>query len=274
VNFTREPIVETVVSPREGCKLVIRSSKSAGQEEYLVDAIEIVRFGSALFFRSLERPKSFILPVSDYEVMEVRETRVVLKHAVLGEKPSRPEKRKRDDRKEGREANRPEAKDQEAKKPEAKKEEASGDEPKPKRRRQRRRKRDDGSAPAEEGATPAQAEQGAQTEAQAEAPAPVAKPEGEKLPSTLLPPPTTLISESIGHYKKLMTEAEAEGPIEKSDAGEPVSTKIEQPALVPPGAEAQTDEAAKGLGVFSAGRFLRRLAGQDKEEGEPTSTED
>jgi hypothetical protein len=80
VNFTREPIIETVVTPREGCKLVVRSSKGNGQEDYLVDAVEVVSFGHSLFFRSLEKPKSFLVPVSDYEVLELRETRMVLKH--------------------------------------------------------------------------------------------------------------------------------------------------------------------------------------------------
>ena len=59
VDFTREPIVETVITPKEGCKLVVRSSKSSGQEEYFVDAVEVVSFGTSFFFRSLERPKSF-----------------------------------------------------------------------------------------------------------------------------------------------------------------------------------------------------------------------
>ncbi len=83
MDFTREPIIETIITPKEGYKLVIRSSKSAGQEEYFVDAVEIVAFGHALFFRSLERPKAFIVPVSDYEVLEVREARMVLKNAGL-----------------------------------------------------------------------------------------------------------------------------------------------------------------------------------------------
>jgi hypothetical protein len=83
VDFTREPIIETIITPKEGCKLVVRSSKSAGQEEYFVEALEVVSFGHALFFRSLERPKAFIVPVSDYEVLEVRETRMVLKNAGL-----------------------------------------------------------------------------------------------------------------------------------------------------------------------------------------------
>lgn len=80
MDFTREPIIETVITPKEGCKLVVRSSKSSGQEEYFVDAVEVVTFGHALFFRSLERPKAFLVPVSDYEILEVREARMVLKN--------------------------------------------------------------------------------------------------------------------------------------------------------------------------------------------------
>lgn len=83
MDFTREPIIETIITPKEGYKLVIRSSKNAGQEEYFVDAVEIVAFGHALFFRSLERPKAFLVPVSDYETVEVREARIVLKNAGL-----------------------------------------------------------------------------------------------------------------------------------------------------------------------------------------------
>lgn len=80
MDFTREPIIETVITPKEGCKLVVRSSKTVGQEEYFVDAVEVVTFGNAIFFRSLERPKAFIVPASDYEVLEVREARIVLKN--------------------------------------------------------------------------------------------------------------------------------------------------------------------------------------------------
>jgi hypothetical protein len=80
VNFTREPIIETVITPREGCKLVVRSSKGASQEDYFVDAVEVVSFGHSFFFRSQERPKSFLVPVSDYEILETKETRMVLKN--------------------------------------------------------------------------------------------------------------------------------------------------------------------------------------------------
>lgn len=80
MDFTREPIIETIITPKDGCKLVIRSSKSGGQEEFFVDAIEVVSFGSSFFYRSLERPKAFLVPASDYEVLEVREARMVLKN--------------------------------------------------------------------------------------------------------------------------------------------------------------------------------------------------
>ncbi|HSX10203.1 MAG TPA: hypothetical protein VLF94_00590 [Chlamydiales bacterium] len=80
MNFTREPIIETVITPREGCKLVVRSSKGVSQEDYFVDAVEVVSFGHSFFFRSQERPKSFLVPVSDYEILELKETRMVLKN--------------------------------------------------------------------------------------------------------------------------------------------------------------------------------------------------
>ena len=81
MNFTREPIIETVITPKDGCKLIVRNTSGDRQEEYSVDAVEVVSFGKSFFFRSLERPKAFLLPVSDYEVIEVKETRVVLKKA-------------------------------------------------------------------------------------------------------------------------------------------------------------------------------------------------
>ncbi len=80
MDFTREPVIQTVITPKEGCKLVVRSSKGLNQEEYFVDAVEVVAFGTAYFFRSIEKPKNFLLPVADYEILEVRETRMVLKH--------------------------------------------------------------------------------------------------------------------------------------------------------------------------------------------------
>lgn len=81
MNFTREPIIETIISPKEGYKLLVRNSKGENFEEYYVDAVEVVSFGRAFFFRSMERPKAFLVPVSDYEILEVKEARVALKNA-------------------------------------------------------------------------------------------------------------------------------------------------------------------------------------------------
>lgn len=79
MDFTREPIVETVITPRDGYKLIVRNSHGQGQEDLFVDAIEVVSFGNSYFYRSLEKPKAFFVPVSDYEILEVREARMVLK---------------------------------------------------------------------------------------------------------------------------------------------------------------------------------------------------
>ncbi|MDN3504782.1 MAG: hypothetical protein P0S95_04310 [Rhabdochlamydiaceae bacterium] len=82
MNFTREPIIETIITPKDGFKLVVTNSKGNG-DEYSVDALEVVSFGDAIFYRSFEKPKAFLLPVSDFEVIEVRETRVALKNVSI-----------------------------------------------------------------------------------------------------------------------------------------------------------------------------------------------
>lgn len=81
MDFTREPIIETIITPKDGYKLVVRSSKGVTQEEYFLEAVQIVSYGNAFFYRSTELPKSFLVPVSDYELIETRETRVALKSA-------------------------------------------------------------------------------------------------------------------------------------------------------------------------------------------------
>ena len=83
MDYTREPIVETIITPKDGYRIAVRSSKVPGQEEYIVEALEVVSFGTTCFFRNLERPKAFMVPASDYEILEVREPRVSLKAASL-----------------------------------------------------------------------------------------------------------------------------------------------------------------------------------------------
>ena len=80
MNFTREPILETIISARDGYKLSLKSSKGSSSEEFLVDAVEVVSFGGSFFYRCLERQKPFFLPANDYEILEVRETRLIIKN--------------------------------------------------------------------------------------------------------------------------------------------------------------------------------------------------
>ncbi|MBA2728096.1 MAG: hypothetical protein H0U49_07995 [Parachlamydiaceae bacterium] len=219
MDFTREPIIETVITPKEGCTLAVRSSKGTGQEEYFVDAVEVVSFGNALFFRSLERPKNFMLPVSDYEILEVRETRLVLKNVGLDrsikiaggrEASLRTANRGPQERTEATVQPPVEVASQPAPlktvqvegaevKPEAKL-----DKKRDRRRNYKRKKgRDDlqDGDKAEEGETPTEKgdqPQDARVEATKDASGGLALP---AVFSSLLPPPSTLISETIARYK-------------------------------------------------------------------------
>ncbi len=190
MDFTREPIIESVITPKEGCKLVVRSSKAASQEEFFVDSVEVVSFGHSLYFRSLERPKSFFVPAGDYEILEVRETRLVLKNVGLDRTikigGGREVKKEREREKE---------KEKEVEAPvEAEAPEVRGDKKRDKRRHSRRRRSKTETLASEE-AREVEAEE-----------APYEEEAIEKAPprqtrSALLPPPSTLISETIARYK-------------------------------------------------------------------------
>ncbi len=198
MHFTREPIIETVITPKEGYKIVIRNSSGSNKEEYTVDAVEVVSFGRSFFFRSLEKPKPFLVPVTDYEVVETRETRVVLKKATVeksikigGGRPSKL---------------RTEAPPQKAE---------EGTEPTPaapnekKKKRVRRRKKVELR----------------ETEPNSEErePPPVIR--------KLLPPPPGLISEKMGRYKVIAEETDKEKPLNTTEIipEPPLSTEGETP---------------------------------------------
>jgi len=188
VNFTREPLIETVITPKEGYKLIVRNSKVGGQEEYFVDAVEVISFGNASFFRSMEKPKCFLVPVSDFEILEARESRMVLKtqSSEKGIKIAG-----------GREAPLKVKEEISSQESEGVSSVVSGEQRSDKRR-ERRRSRKRRKEDFEEG-----------TEEISE-PAPEAKPEEKKFERPgLIPPPSTLISETIVRYKSL---APVEGP--------------------------------------------------------------
>lgn len=202
MNFTREPIIETIISPKEGFKLLVRNSKGENAEEYYVDAVEVVSFGHAFFFRSMERPKAFLVPVSDYEVLEVKEARVALKNVSheksikIGggrEAPMRPVQR--------------EPREQPSEDVPAAAEDTALEtavesrmDRKRDRRRHRRRRGGGGHEDREHNA-----EQKPQEQRDAEAPkAEFAEEEikSASLFSSLIPPPPTLISETLSRYRE------------------------------------------------------------------------
>ena len=82
MNFTREPILETIISAKEGYKLKLKSTKHEGSAEYLVDAIEVVSFGTTFFYRSGEPAHTFFVPAQDFEIEQVRQARLALKAPV------------------------------------------------------------------------------------------------------------------------------------------------------------------------------------------------
>lgn len=249
MDFTREPIIETVITPKEGFKLVVRSSKSSGQEEYFVDAVEVVSFGNSFFFRSLERPKSFLVPATDYELLEVREARMVLKNVGLdrsikigGGRDSAPKQQQREIAPEKTVSEQP------AEQPAEEMAEARLDKRRDKRRHTRRRRgRDEGKEPSEE--TTAEGEpkidlaepvKVAPRESNAAEPLTTSS----SILSSILPPPPTLISDTIARYKEnamfkgafFMKDEEPkqdkpEGELKEKGEADSFQIEIEEPHL-------------------------------------------
>ncbi|MCB1072043.1 MAG: hypothetical protein KDK96_02965 [Chlamydiia bacterium] len=212
MDFTREPLVETVITPKEGFKLIIRATSGTSQEEYAVGAVEVVSFGNCYFFRSLEKPKAFLLPMTEYEVVETREIRTVLKKPQIeksikiggGQKP--PVKKEKED--------------EEAPKEEQKKREK-------KRARKRRPSREEKvEAPKEK----------------KEAPTEKIGEEVLQQRRTLLPPPTSLISDQIDRYKNYLVEQGALLPEEIEEAEEKIEEIPKVEDNTPPSEETPPDE--------------------------------
>jgi len=219
VNFTREPIIETVITPKEGYKLVVRNSKGGSQEEFFVDAVEVISFGSCLFYRSLEKPKCFLVPVNDYEILEVREARMVLKSTSLEKGVKIGGGRESAQRVREKEVELP------IPPPVMAGEEAPAmatSEQKLDKKRERRRFRKKKGKLEGEG------------EGEAEEQHPQEKPQMREIkPSSLIPPPSTLISETLGRRRESVSlEEEIVREETFSDEGE----------LEPPQEQSSDDE--------------------------------
>lgn len=221
MDFTREPIIETVITPKEGCKLVVRSSKSTGQEEYFVDAVEVVSFGHSFFFRSLERPKMFFVPATDYEILEVRETRMVLKNVgldrtikIAGGREGQMRSQQKEQTQEKidssfEEVPSTEKSTEEGETASDKNAEGRIDKKRDRRRHPRRRRgRDASEEESQENADKASGTEGSEgTKSSNIDPNLAQQVVTTSILTSLLPPPPTLISETIASYKDKYKEA-------------------------------------------------------------------
>lgn len=170
MHFTRDPIIETIISARDGHKILIRDIHHV-HDEYYVDMIEVVRIGEGCFYRSQEKPKPFLVPAGHYEIIEVREPRMALKTSLSVDKGVKISAQKEIVKE----------KEEVAAKPEKKRER--------KRTRKKKEKSDDLRAD----------ESVASEEESVEVP--VQKIGIVEERRTLIPPPPTLISETISRYK-------------------------------------------------------------------------
>jgi hypothetical protein len=247
VNFTREPIIETIITPREGYRLIVRSTKHASDEEFTVDAVEVVSFGSALFYRSLEKPHPFLLPVADYQVVEGKESRVVLKNAQFERTikigGGREASFKKETEEESDEQMLPMGLEDESEESTS----GPGQEPGMERKRERRRnrRRRGGHEHRDEQQRPRPEPTAAPSEPRQETPHAVPKePFAAPLFTHLIPPPPNLISDSIQKYKEQQakeppassTAPETAEASQKEGEGEANSisrTLIEPPAFTP-----------------------------------------
>jgi hypothetical protein len=254
VDFTREPVIQTVITPKEGSKLVVRSSKGSNQEEYFVDSVEVVSFGHALFYRSMEKPKSFLVPVTDYEIVEVREARLVLKHVGLDrsikigggrEAAMRPPKEVPLERiPEEKQETLP---DEEVETGTEGKSTPRLDKKRERRRNYRRRRLRDEPGAKEEGSIAEESETSTETSVKEEArngsKSPTsAETEAPAVVRAVIPPPPTLISETLASYREnalfsgafySREDAEKEGADSSSTINEDFKAPLEPPELPP-----------------------------------------
>lgn len=218
MDFTREPIIETVITPKDSYQLVIKNSKSGGAE-HVVDAVEVISFGTTYFLRSLEKPAAFLLPFAEYEITEKKVSKVALKKPQV----------QKTIKIETKDKNSPqEDVDSDIEMEKEKKEEAKADKPKSSRRKKAAAKKAEAKEKREEAKKEVSEEAFSETEKSA--------------PRSLLPPPTTLISDQILRYKDYLQTEEA-APLPESEGKAPISAEEVEGVLLPtPEANEAKDE--------------------------------
>lgn len=82
--FTREPIIQTIISAREGYTICVRSL--ATEEDIAVEVVELVTFDNLGFYRFTEKGNSYLFPIKSYLLVEQRIQGMVLKSSGRKEK--------------------------------------------------------------------------------------------------------------------------------------------------------------------------------------------
>lgn len=258
MDFTREPIIETIITPKDGYWLVIKNSKGSGSE-HVVDAVEVISFGTTYFLRSLEKPAAFLLPFGEYEITEKKITKAALKKPQVQKSIKIDSKDKKTPQ---------EDLDSDLEMEKEQKEEAKAEKSKAGRRK-RAAKKADAKAAKEEIKDAGSKE---------------AKEAKEVTPPSLLPPPTTLISDQILRYKDyLQTEKSAPLSTEHETKSEATSDEVEQILLSSTPENTRVDdkqldvplsvmkEADDFITKAQEDMFNKSLEEADKEEKEPVA---
>lgn len=235
MHFTREPIIETIITPREGNKLLIRSSKGVNTEEFSVEALEVVSFGHAFFYRSLEK-KCFLVPVTDYEVIEVKDTKIVLKNIQLEKSIKIGGGKEAAAKKHSEHETKTDASD-ETKQPEPVEQENRSDRKRDRRRNRRKRGGEDKNhrqsqeLPSVETSQDLPKSSGEVSEGGGTKDEATEAVVSSSMFSALIPPPATLISETLNRYReKDFVEAKGDLPPRQMNSRrkKPVEAVVEE----------------------------------------------
>lgn len=245
MHFTREPIIESILSARDGYKLVLRNSKTASSAEISAEVIEIVSFAGTVFYRSQDRSRNFLLPAIDFEIVEVKDARLVLKNISL-EKSSKlqnpPKETVLEEASDELHDDAVVGNDQEvqASATTANSSQNSRLERRRERRRNRRRRHNEEKNTEEKkdgSVDTAQEQESSESLADGGSLLDNVSPQPSiQIPTlNLIPPPTTLISQTLARYKEKLPEQEAsnESPIvEEVDERKSVDVTLEPEDLV------------------------------------------
>ena len=77
MHFTRDPIVETVLTARDGYKFNLTHMSNG--KEYSTTVVQIVSIGNVVCYCSVDQVDSFLLPLAEYQLVEVKEAKLPLK---------------------------------------------------------------------------------------------------------------------------------------------------------------------------------------------------